>query len=464
MRRRLILFFVIITLLLPAPAAQAQDAEPTGPIYLVESGDTFYSIAVKFGVTVDDMLQANPDVDPNLLSIGAEVVIPGLEGVQGKLTSQTIPLGESLRTLSIRNRVTPDQIGQLNHLTSPSEVYAGASLIIPLQEDVVQPANSYLLGEGQSLFEVAVINDKNPWMLAETNQMNSTWNLLPGEAIFDSTVSPEAQVSLISPAIRELIVDPLPVQQGETAVIRVNTGQPVELTGTLAGRELHFFPHGGDNGYVALQGIHVMSDPGLYPFTLQGRLADGTQFSFEQMVVLEALGYIRESISGVDAATIDPANTKPEDDLIQAAITPATPQRHWDALCAVPGYDPNWITSTYGNRRSYNGGPYTYFHTGVDYGGGTGLPITSPAPGVVVFADFLTVRGNATVIDHGWGVYSGFWHQSEMHVSVGDRVETGQVIGLIGGTGRITGPPLHWEVWVNGVQVNPLTWLDTPFP
>jgi hypothetical protein len=86
------------------------------------------------------------------------------------------------------------------------------------------------------------------------------------------------------------------------------------------------------------------------------------------------------------------------------------------------------------------------------------------AAGRVVFAAPLTVRGNATIIDHGWGVYSGVWHQSQMLVNVGDMVEQGQVIGLVGGTGRATGAHLHWEVWVNGVQVNPLDWLDQPYP
>jgi murein DD-endopeptidase MepM/ murein hydrolase activator NlpD len=83
---------------------------------------------------------------------------------------------------------------------------------------------------------------------------------------------------------------------------------------------------------------------------------------------------------------------------------------------------------------------------------------------VIVFTDFLTVRGNATIIDHGWGIYSGFWHQSEIQVEVGDRVETGQVIGLVGGTGRITGPHLHWELWVNQVPVDPEQWLVEAFP
>lgn len=450
-------------LLFPSAAASAQDAQPEGPVYVVESGDTFYSIAIKFGVTVDDIVRANPQIDPNMLTIGMEVVIPGLQGVQGKLVTETIPLGETLRTLSIRNRVAEDQVSRLNRLTSPAEVFAGASLIIPQREETPQPQNRYLLGQDQSLFELSAANNQNPWLLAETNQMGSLWDILPGEAVFDNTTVDSSQVSLISPVVKELTVDPLPIEQGETAVVKVTTTQPVELSGSLASRELRFFST-GENQYVALQGVHVMADPGIYPMTLQGTLADGTRFSFEQMVVLKGMGYIREKIDGVDPSTIDPAVTKPEDDQVTAIISKATPEKYWDGLFAVPGYDPNWITSLFGNRRSYNGGPFTYFHSGVDYGGGPGLPIKSPAPGVVVFAGPLTVRGNATIIDHGWGVYSGFWHQSEFKVQVGDKVETGQVIGLVGGTGRITGPHLHWEIWVNGVQANPLTWLEKRYP
>jgi murein DD-endopeptidase MepM/ murein hydrolase activator NlpD len=61
-------------------------------------------------------------------------------------------------------------------------------------------------------------------------------------------------------------------------------------------------------------------------------------------------------------------------------------------------------------------------------------------------------------------VYSGFWHQSKIDVQVGDRVESGQAIGVVGGTGRATGAHLHWEIWVNGVQVNPFDWLQQEYP
>ncbi len=462
LNRSLIVLFLLF-LWFPIQPVHAQENPPIGPVYVVQSGDTFTSIAIKFGVTLDDLIKANPDLNPNLLSIGAEVVIPGLEGIQGKLITFSIPLGESLRTISIRNSIPTDQMISLNRLTSPAEVFAGANLIIPQDDSRPAIETRYLLEQNQSLFQIAVEQNTNPWLLAETNQITSTWELLPGEAVFDQANGEAEGISLIAPVIKELIVNPLPIEQGETTVVKVVTTQPVELTGSLAGNPLRFFST-AENDYVALQGIYVMADAGIYPFILSGRLEDGSQFTFEQMVILKPLGYIQEKIDGVDPATIDPAVTKPEDEQVRAIISKATPDRYWNGPFVSPGYDPTWITSTFGNRRSYNGSPFVYFHSGVDYGGGTGLEIKSPAPGVVVFAGPLTVRGNATLIDHGWGVYSGFWHQSEFRVVTGQQVEAGQVIGLVGGTGRITGPHLHWEIWVNGVQVNPLTWLEQSFP
>jgi murein DD-endopeptidase MepM/ murein hydrolase activator NlpD len=76
----------------------------------------------------------------------------------------------------------------------------------------------------------------------------------------------------------------------------------------------------------------------------------------------------------------------------------------------------------------------------------------------------LFVRGGVIVIDHGWGVYTAYDHLSESFVQVGDNVQPGQLIGLGGATGRTTGPHLHWEVWVGGVQVNPVDWLERTYP
>ena len=122
MIKRIFILLLLFLILFPSQIVTAQDNQPGGPVYVVQSGDTFYLIAIKFGVTVDQVISANPNIDPNMLSVGMEVVVPGLEGVRGKLMTQTIPLGETMRSLSIRNQVTRDQISKLNRITSPAEV------------------------------------------------------------------------------------------------------------------------------------------------------------------------------------------------------------------------------------------------------------------------------------------------------------------------------------------------------
>jgi murein DD-endopeptidase MepM/ murein hydrolase activator NlpD len=177
---------------------------------------------------------------------------------------------------------------------------------------------------------------------------------------------------------------------------------------------------------------------------------------------------LSEDIPLNDSSTLDPTVTEPEIQNITALTAPFTPTSYWNGFFTSPSVNPDCFTSRYGTRRTYkvinSDIEVPGFHSGLDFCGGEGLQIFAPAAGRVVFAAPLTVRGNATIIDHGLGVYSGIWHQSEQFVNVGDLVEQGQVIGLVGKTGRATGAHLHWEVWVNGVQVNPLDWLNQVYP
>ena len=113
--------------------------------------------------------------------------------------------------------------------------------------------------------------------------------------------------------------------------------------------------------------------------------------------------------------------------------------------------------------RSYNLGPYDRVHGGVDFAAPTGTDVRAVAAGLVVLALDLNVRGQSIVLDHGMGVYTGYWHLSEMYVEVGEFVTNGSVIGAMGNTGRSTGPHLHWQLWVNGTVVNPLQWLYSDF-
>ncbi len=463
MKSKWIRLFLVVLLLMPGSAALAQDNQPDGPVYIVQSGDTLWDISQRFGVSMDDLIQVNGIADPGSLKAGDQLVIPGLQGIRGILQTETVGFGETLRSLSRRYQVPEAFLVRLNHLTSPVELYAGANLIIPKQEDE-NLGKRVSAGSGQSLLEMAVLQGTDPWTVVRRNQLQGTWDALPGDVLVvpgDVSQGPGALPGMIT----DVEITPLPLIQGETTILKIQAQAGMTFGGTLMNHDLHFF---SDNpgSFIALQGVHAMADPGLYPLTIRAVSGDGVQFGFTQMIFVQDGGYYVDPPLIVDPATIDPEVTKPEDAQWNALAAPVTPDKLWNGEFSLPVaqvFADCW-PSLYGNRRSYNDGEYLYFHTGLDFCGSVGNEIYAPADGVVVFAGPLTVRGNATMIDHGWGVYTAYMHQSEILVQVGDQVSSGQLIGKVGATGRVTGPHLHWEVWAGGVQVNPMDWLERVFP
>ena len=106
----LFLLFVVISGLIFQPAS----AQESGPIYIVQAGDTLSFIASRFNLAVNDLIAANPAIDPNFLSQGQQIVIPGLEGVTGILETEIISFGDTLRSLSRRTQVSDTQLKKLN--------------------------------------------------------------------------------------------------------------------------------------------------------------------------------------------------------------------------------------------------------------------------------------------------------------------------------------------------------------
>lgn len=466
----IILLSLTVILFFPAIDAGAQDAQPDRPVYIVQEGDSLWSIATRFGVSLDDLTSLNGISDPNQVSAGTRLMIPGLEGLQGVLTTKTVLYGENLRSLSRRYRVPEEMLVRLNHISNPDELYAGYSLVLPDNAAVITETNRAILTAGQSLLELAVLYDANLWDVMEDNDLAGSWQALPGDSLLLTNQKTDGPGGLPG-EISAVEISPLPLLQGKTAEIMVKAKSDLELEGELLGHTLHFFPD-SPGSYVALQGVHAMTESGLYPLTIRGYLEDRTPFTYTQRVFVQAVDYPYDQPLTVNPTTVDPAVTRPEDAQWIALSEPVTPERLWSGEFNLPSpLDKDYcletnqcFTSRFGNRRSYNGSPYNFFHSGLDIVGGTGTKIFAPAPGIVVFAGPLTVRGNATVIDHGWGVYTAYMHQSEVYVKPGDRVRTGEVIGLVGGTGRVEGPHLHWEVMVGGVQVDPLDWLIRSYP
>ncbi len=113
------------------------------------------------------------------------------------------------------------------------------------------------------------------------------------------------------------------------------------------------------------------------------------------------------------------------------------------------------ITSSFGKARVYNGTLKGY-HSGTDYRAKVGERVKTANDGVVVLVKNRFYSGGSIVVDHGQGIYTCYFHLSRFHVKEGERVKKGQVIGLSGKSGRVTGPHLHFAARVNGVQVDPL--------
>jgi murein DD-endopeptidase MepM/ murein hydrolase activator NlpD len=135
-------------------------------------------------------------------------------------------------------------------------------------------------------------------------------------------------------------------------------------------------------------------------------------------------------------------------------------ERKKNVLSHTPTIRPakGWLTSRFGYRIS----PFSEkreFHRGLDFANQAGTPIVATADGVVTYAGPKGLLGNAIVIDNGYGIVTRFGHLKKTLKNRGDHVHRGDVIAKMGNTGRSTGPHVHYEVWLNGVPVNPEKYL-----
>jgi murein DD-endopeptidase MepM/ murein hydrolase activator NlpD len=129
-----------------------------------------------------------------------------------------------------------------------------------------------------------------------------------------------------------------------------------------------------------------------------------------------------------------------------------TPERYYVGGLVPPNTEP--LVAWFGTYRLYNG-TYWYRHTGIDVRVPPGTSVAAPGGGRVMLAQEMPIRGKYILIDHGWGIYSGLAHMSELFVIPGQWVRQGDIIGLSGMTGRTSGAHIHWEVALGGTWIDP---------
>lgn len=151
---------------------------------------------------------------------------------------------------------------------------------------------------------------------------------------------------------------------------------------------------------------------------------------------------------------------KEEDALVEEAKHTFSEANYWNGSFIYPVKDP--ITGIYGIKRYLNG-KYNNYHTGIDFASEYGEKIKATNNGKIVLAKYFSKynsNGNLIYIDHGLGVGSVYLHLSKILVKEGDIVKKGQVIGLVGSSGRSTGPHLHWGVYLNGQNTDGTSWIN----
>lgn len=286
---------------------------------------------------------------------------------------------------------------------------------------------------------------------------------------------PQARVELESELPYRLPVPGL-TYEGAFPVVHVSQLSPyqggaiyVSATNALSGaarvfgREYLLSP--GPEGIAGFVGFGTEDRPGraVLAVALAGEL--GEQFDYAYDLTVRPTQWTFDDIyipppdPNASPSTRPPLpNEQPRLDQLYAGVS----QRLWEGPWLIPlGLGGEvWVSGYFGEQRSFNGGPRQGHHGGTDIAAPEGTPIHATNRGTVVLAEETLNRGNLVVLDHGAGVFSCYGHQSALRVTVGDLVQRGDVLGLVGTTGLSTGPHLHWELAVGGVLVDGLRWLD----
>ena len=267
-----------------------------------------------------------------------------------------------------------------------------------------------------------------------------------------------ARRPLSNPAALTVAVTARAVQPGE--VVRLDIASPRLVTGLtvrafdkrIAAARL------GESGWLALVGIDLDVAPGEYPVTIDATLDDGSPAGHVETLMVEAKKFPTRQLRVSPQFVTPPPSVQPRIDRERRQL--GTPFR-------AIGPEPRWrgsfvqpieasVVSGFGVRSVYNGEPRAP-HNGADFASPTGTPVQAPGGGRVVLAESLYFTGWTVMIDHGLGLVSLLAHLSRIDVRVGTDVVAGDRVGLVGATGRVTGPHLHWTVRLQGARVDPLS-------
>ena len=240
---------------------------------------------------------------------------------------------------------------------------------------------------------------------------------------------------------------------------------PLRVVARAFGREVAFYPDANGKRWRGLIGVDLERRPGEYVLTVEA-IREGasaltathqlrvTDKQFPTRRVRVAARFVNPPASALE-------RIERESEKLRAIFDNVTARR-WHEPFLKPVDDRP--TSNFGSRSVFNGQPRTP-HAGIDFMSPEGTPVRSPNAGQIVLAEDLFFTGSTVIVDHGLGLYSLFAHLSRIDVEPGQTVEPQTLLGLVGATGRASGPHLHWAVRLSGARVDPLSLiaaLETP--
>ncbi len=422
-------------------------------VYTVMPGDTLAFIAKRFGTTIHALLQDNSIQFPAGIYPGQALdVRSGWDAATQRIT---LAWGDTLLDISRRTGVAWEHLAAANRLLQPAAPVQGFSLVVP------DTSTTIIANGAQTISPIAAaLTYRLPlWTVLRLNP----YPVISGESLVVPSANSYTMPTVLPFPLRDVSVSEQPLIRGATMHIALTTTAPVTCTLQLFEQRVPCYEHSesaeGDVQYTALLGLSPLLEPGEYTVTLSLLTETGDLLTLPLPILVSAgrYDYERIDLPPDRQALLDPGLSQAERNKIAALRTVRTPERFWSMPFDMPLLGS--ITSYYGSRRSYGYG-FNSYHGGTDFRARVGTPVSAPAAGTVVLAEALVVRGNAVILDHGWGVMSGYWHLSRINVEVGQVINRGDLIGAVGNTGLSTGPHLHWEMWVNGVSVSPLAWAN----
>ena len=264
----------------------------------------------------------------------------------------------------------------------------------------------------------------------------------------------------------KIILSANEVRNGSLLLVQIdiqNSNPPIiDIQLAFQDRTYPVFPHpvNPKDNYFGLISIPFRSAPGPAVVKLKWTTATGHFTRTNRLKIIA--GKYKTDLLKVDPARVNPSKknlqrAQKEAQKLKAIYAAGNIARLWERGYQLP--IASKITSFYGNRRVFNGQLKSY-HNGVDFRAPIGTPVFASNSGIVKLAENLFYSGNVVIIDHGTKIFTIYAHMSKIKVTAGQQIVKGQLIGLTGATGRVSGPHLHWGVKVNGVAVDPMQFVQ----